>query len=67
MQVQFNTDESVPGHEALGRHAEEVVRKVLDRFSNEVTRVEIHLSDSNGLQIQPIDATDWANRSAGVS
>ena len=48
MQVQFNTDENVPGHEALGRHAEEVVRKILDRFSNEVTRVEIHLSDSNG-------------------
>ena len=48
MQVQFNTDESVVGREALGRHAEEVVRKVLDRFSNDVTRVEIHLSDSNG-------------------
>lgn len=48
MQVQFNTDESVAGREALGRHAEEVVRKSLDRFSHELTRVEIHLSDSNG-------------------
>ena len=48
MQVQFNTDESVVGREALARHAEHVVRRVLDRFSNEVTRVEIHLSDSNG-------------------
>ena len=46
--MQFNTDESIVGREALGRHAEEVARKVLDRFSNEVTRVEIHLSDSNG-------------------
>ena len=47
MQVQFNTDESVSGTESLGRHAEEVVRRVLDRFSNDVTRVEIHLSDTN--------------------
>ena len=77
MQVQFNTDESVVGREALGRHAEEVVRKVLDRFSNEVTRVEIHLSDSNGQKAgendkrclmearvagrQPIAVTDQAN------
>jgi len=48
MQVQFNTDESVSGRDALGRHAEEVVRRVLGRFSDDVTRVEIHLSDSNG-------------------
>ncbi|HEX7720426.1 MAG TPA: HPF/RaiA family ribosome-associated protein [Woeseiaceae bacterium] len=77
MQIQFNTDESVVGREALGRHAEEVVRKVLDRFSNEVTRVEIHLSDSNGQKAgendkrclmearvagrQPIAVTDEAN------
>lgn len=48
MQVQFNTDESVPGGDTLGRHAEEVVRLALDRFSDDVTRVEIHLSDVNG-------------------
>lgn len=48
MQIQFNTDESVSGREALARHAEEVVARVLERFSSDVTRVEIHLSDSNG-------------------
>ena len=48
MQVQFNTDESVEGREALGRHAEQVVRDVLGRFECDVTRVEIHLSDVNG-------------------
>jgi ribosome-associated translation inhibitor RaiA len=48
MQIQFNTDESVPGHEALGRHAEQVVRRALARFGDDVTRVEIHLSDVNG-------------------
>lgn len=48
MQVQFNTDESVAGDEALDRHAEAVVRRTLERFSDDVTRVEIHLSDVNG-------------------
>lgn len=48
MQVQFNTDESVEGHDALAHHAETVVRKALGRFTEQVTRVEIHLSDVNG-------------------
>lgn len=48
MQILCNTDESIENREALGRHTEDVVRRVLDRFSNEVTRVEIHLSDVNG-------------------
>lgn len=77
MQIQFNTDESVEGHEALGRHAEEVVRKVLGRFAEQVTRVEIHLSDVNGQKAgdndkrcvmearlagrQPIAVTEMAN------
>ena len=47
MQIQFNTDESVDGREALARHAEEVVQRVLGRFRDKVTRVEIHLSDVN--------------------
>jgi ribosome-associated translation inhibitor RaiA len=48
MQVQFNTDESVEGREAMARHATEVVDRVLGRFSDHVTRVEIHVSDVNG-------------------
>lgn len=48
MHVQFNTDESVSGREALARYAEEVVRRALERFGKDVTRVEIHLSDING-------------------
>ncbi len=48
MLIQLNHDESVEGHEALGRHAEEVTRKALERFDDHVTRVEIHLRDVNG-------------------
>lgn len=48
MQIQFNTDESIEGREALGRHAADIARKALDRFSAQVTRVEIHVRDVNG-------------------
>jgi ribosome-associated translation inhibitor RaiA len=77
VQIQFNTDESVDGRDVLGRHAEEVVRRALDRFSDDVTRVEIHLSDVNGQKAgendkrclmearvagrQPIAVTEQAN------
>lgn len=47
MLVQFNTDESIAGREALGRHAEDVVRRALAHYSDAITRVEIHLSDVN--------------------
>ena len=77
MQVQFNTDESVEGREELARHAEDVVRKVLGRFAEQVTRIEIHVSDVNGQKAsdndkrclmearvagqQPIAVTEQAN------
>lgn len=48
MQVQFNTNESVDGHEALRSHAEDVVRRTLGRFGEQITRVEVHVSDVNG-------------------
>lgn len=48
MQIQINTGESVEGREALFRHTENVVKDALGRFSDHVTRVEIHLSDVNG-------------------
>ena len=48
MQIQINTGESVEGREALLRHTESVVKDALGRFSDHVTRVEIHLSDVNG-------------------
>lgn len=48
MQVQFNADESLEGREGLRQHAEEVVRRVLSRFGEQITRVEVHVSDVNG-------------------
>jgi ribosome-associated translation inhibitor RaiA len=47
MLVQINTDRNVEGREELSRQVEEKVRGALDRFSDRLTRVEIHLGDEN--------------------
>jgi ribosome-associated translation inhibitor RaiA len=48
MQVQLRTDASIEGSEGLTAHVTSVVKSTLGRFSNRVTRVEVHLSDENG-------------------
>ena len=47
MQVQTNTDRSIDGSEALSSKVEAAVAGALGRFANQVTRVEVHLSDEN--------------------
>lgn len=48
MQIQINTDHSVPGREALSAHVSAVVENALSHVKDRVTRVEVHLSDENG-------------------
>lgn len=48
MQIQFNSDRHIEGHEALAAWATEVVQDALRRHGAPVTRVEIHVSDENG-------------------
>lgn len=47
MLVQINTDRNIEGREELARHVEEKVRAALDRYSGQLTRVEVHLGDEN--------------------
>jgi ribosome-associated translation inhibitor RaiA len=47
MQILVNTDHNIEGHEALARHIEADVRAALARFDDQITRVEVHLSDEN--------------------
>ncbi len=47
MQVQINTDSSIEGSEAIAQQVESAIRNNLDRFSQQITRVEVHLSDEN--------------------
>ena len=47
MQVQTNTDRHVEGSQALSAQVEAVVGDALRRFAEQITRVEVHLSDEN--------------------
>jgi ribosome-associated translation inhibitor RaiA len=47
MQIQINTDRNIEGDNALAQQVEAIVRNNLDRFSEHINRVEIHLSDEN--------------------
>ena len=47
MQIQINTDKNISGHEALAQSIKDVLRSILNRFSDQITRIEVHLSDDN--------------------
>ena len=47
MQIQINTDGNIEGHETLATEVSTVVESALNRHSNHITRVEVHLSDEN--------------------
>lgn len=47
MIIQVNTDSSIENDAALTAHVQTVVEKALIRFSDKVTRVEVHLHDEN--------------------
>lgn len=47
MQIQFNTDSTINGHERLQTYFSEELEKTLSRFDDKITRVEVHLGDEN--------------------
>ena len=47
MKIQINTDKNVPGHVAHAHSVETILEQVLARFSDQITRIEVHLSDEN--------------------
>ena len=48
MTVQFNTDKTIEWDQRHNDHFSELIKVELDRFSDSITRVEVHLSDENG-------------------
>jgi ribosome-associated translation inhibitor RaiA len=48
MHIQVNTDSHIEGREELASHVKGVVEGALSRFSDRITRVEVHLSAQNG-------------------
>ena len=75
MLFQFNSDNVIDGHEGVAARVEEIVRAKLDRVSDRLSRVEVHVGDVNGPKdgddircavelrpngMDPISATDQA-------
>ena len=48
MTIQINTDNNLSIHEAFGNKLEDLLSEDLSRFSDHITRLEVHLSDDNG-------------------
>ena len=48
MTIQFNTDNTVEVREEFRAPLINLISEELDRFSHQITRVEVHLSDENG-------------------
>ena len=47
MQIQVNTDANIEGRDELARQIEAEINTALSQFSDQITRVEVHLSDEN--------------------
>lgn len=47
MQIQVNTDENIRGGEDLTARISAEIHTRLDRISQHITRIEVHLSDEN--------------------
>ena len=48
MTIQLNTDKNLNIHESFGGDLEDLLTRHLSRFSENITRLEVHLSDENG-------------------
>lgn len=48
MTIQFNTDNNIQGNEELTAPLTSLISAKLNRFSDKISRVEVHLSDENG-------------------
>jgi ribosome-associated translation inhibitor RaiA len=55
MKIQINTDSNVAGNDQLRQETDTLLRGALDRFSEKITRVEVHLSDENSDKKSGVD------------
>jgi hypothetical protein len=47
MHIEISTDNNITGSDDLTAQTKETVQKVLAHFAGKITRVEVHLSDTN--------------------
>lgn len=48
MKIQFNTDKNITGSDSFTAPYIAQIESELSRFSDHITRIEVHLSDENG-------------------
>ena len=48
MQININADKTIDRHASLDEHVQSVVSNALHRFGEQITSVEVHLSDNLG-------------------
>lgn len=48
MIIQFNTDKNIDGNERYSTYFTTLLEDQLTRFSEYITRIEVHISDENG-------------------
>jgi ribosomal subunit interface protein len=48
MQIQISSDKNISMHNKLSNLIQSDLNRILDRFKDQLTRVEVHLSDENG-------------------
>ncbi len=50
MQIQINSDHHITGSPELAARVQALVRDALERYSDRITRVEVHLNDLNSIK-----------------
>jgi hypothetical protein len=48
MKIQFNTDKNIHGTEDFIRRLTSLIEGNLEKYSTQITRIEVHLSDEDG-------------------
>ncbi len=48
MVIQLNSDNNILGTEGLSEHISSTLTNALQRYDQQITRVEVHLADENG-------------------
>jgi ribosomal subunit interface protein len=48
MTIQINSDNNITGTEGLSNFVENTIAETLKRFDEQITRIEVHLTDGNG-------------------
>jgi hypothetical protein len=55
MIIQFNTDRNIKLDERHEKHFGDLINDGIERYSSNITRIEVHLSDENGEKEGPND------------